>query len=212
VAAAPAPEGVAPQAEPVAPPVAVVAEPEEQAQKAPSTPSREIEHKASHAHHAAAPTMVAANDSGWRALYKDAHYEAGLAAAEREGFEEICARGSVEDVINLGELARLAHNYNRAELAYRAANRRFSSPPRAVIALGRLELDQHNNPAAAARWFDEYVKRFPRGEFVREAAGLLLESRLKAGDNAGARDAAESYLQHFPNGPYAKKANGLVRH
>jgi TolA-binding protein len=189
-----------------------VAEPEEQAQKAPAAASREVERKVSHAHHAAAPTVVAANDSGWRALYKDAHYAEGLAVAEREGFEQICARGSAEDVINLGELARLAHDYNRAELAYRAANRRFSSPPRAVIALGRIELDQHNNPVAAARWFDEYMKRFPHGELAQEAAGLLLESRLKAGDNAGARDAAESYLEHFPDGPYAKKAHGIVSH
>jgi hypothetical protein len=212
VAAAPAPEAAAPSAEPAAPPVAAVAESEEAAQRAPSVPSREVEHKASHARHAAAPTLVAANDSGWRALYKDAHYAEGLAAAEREGFEEICARGGVEDVINLGELARLAHNYNRAELAYRAANRRFNSPPRAVIALGRIELDQHNNPAAAARWFDEYVKRFPHGDLAKEAAGLLLESRVKAGDNAGARDAAESYLKHFPDGPYAKQAHGIVSH
>jgi Tfp pilus assembly protein PilF len=189
-----------------------VAAPAEPAQKSPPAPSREIEHKASHARHAAAPTVVAANDSGWRALYKSARYADGLAAAEREGFEEICARGGAEDVINLGELARLAHDYGRAEQAYRAANRRFNSPPRAVIALGRLEFDQHKYPAAAARWFDEYVKRFPHGEFVQEAAGLLLESRLKAGDNAGARDAAESYLKHFPDGPYAKQAHGIVSH
>jgi hypothetical protein len=47
---------------------------------------------------------------------------------------------------------------------------------------------------------------------AREAAGLLLESRIKAGDNAGARAAAESYLSKFPNGPHAKMAHDTAGH
>ena len=125
---------------------------------------------------------------------------------------EICARGGVQDVISLGELARLAHNYNLAERAYLAANRRFDSPASALMGLGRIELDQRHNPAAAAKWFDAYVKRFPHGPVAQEAAGLLLESRLKAGDNAGARDAAAAYLRSFSDGPRAKQARDIVSH
>jgi len=210
-------------AEPPAPPVAqeeeapappdtaeAEASPQPDAPKAASR--REIDRKAPRGRHGAAPTLVASNDGGWRALYKHGKYPDGLAAAEREGFEEICARGGVQDVLSLGDLARLAHDYNRAEQAYRAANRRFDHPPEAVMNMGRIELDEHNNPAAAARWFDEYVKRFPQGAFAQEVAGLLLESRLKAGDNAGARDAAKAYLSSFPDGPRAKQARGIVSH
>jgi len=186
------------------------ASPQPDAPKAASR--REIDRKAPRGRHGAAPTLVASNDGGWRALYKHGKYPDGLAAAEREGFEEICARGGVQDVLSLGDLARLAHDYNRAEQAYRAANRRFNHPAEAVMNMGRIELDQHNNPAAAARWFDEYVKRFPHGTFAQEVAGLLLESRLKAGDNAGARDAAKAYLSSFPDGPRAKQARGIVSH
>jgi hypothetical protein len=209
----------APAAEEQAAPVAEAAQPEpEPAVEEPEAPKaaaprREIDRKPSRARHAAAPTMVASNDGGWRALYARAQFREALAAAEREGFEENCARLGVEDVVRLGELARLAHDFNRAEFAYRAVIRRFKSPPETVVInMGRIEYDQHNNPAAAARWFDAYVQRFPHGTFLQEAAGLLLESRLKAGDNAGARDAAASYLQLFPNGPRAKQAHGIVGH
>ena len=92
-------------------------------------------------------------------------------------------------------------------------NRRFpSSTPTstAVYALGKIAFDQHRDYAAAAKWFGVYVKRFPDGKLISEASGLLLVSRIKAGDNAGARDAAESYLRSFKDGPYAKLARDTV--
>lgn len=176
--------------------------------------SRETDRRASRARRAApAPTLVAANDGGWRELYARGKWAAGLAAAEREGFEQDCARLGVEDVVTLGELARLAHDYSHAELAYRAAFKRAKSrPAAALIGMGKIAFDQHQDYAGAARWFDEYVQRFPHGAVAQEAAGLLLESRLKAGDNAGARDAAAAYLESFPNGPRAKQARGIVGH
>jgi hypothetical protein len=211
---APAEPAVPPaaQEEPEAPAVTAMVESEAQAPKAVAPARRELDRKAPRGRHGAAPVLVASNDGGWRALYKAGHYDQGLAVAEREGFGQICAQGSVNDVISLGELARLAHDYNRAQQAYLAANRRFDSPAEAVMGLGRIELDQHNSPAAAAKWFALYVKRFPRGPVAQEAAGLLLESRLKAGDNAGARDAAAAYLRSFSDGPRAKQARDIVSH
>jgi hypothetical protein len=212
--AAKAPAEPAPPAaqEEEAPAVTAMVESEAAAPKAVAPARRELDRKAPRGRHGAAPVLVASNDNGWRALYERGRYQEGLAAADREGFEEICARGSAADVIGLGELARLAHDYNRAEQAYLAANRRFNSPASALMGLGRIELDQRHNPAAAAKWFDAYVKRFPHGPVAQEAAGLLLESRLKAGDNAGARDAAAAYLRSFSDGPRAKQARDIVSH
>ena len=97
-----------------------------------------------------------------------------------------------------------------AESAYQAARRRFPSADQPVFFLGRLAFDGRRDYAAAARWFDIYMKRFPSGPVAMEAAGLLLDSRLKAGDNVGARDAAASYLRLFPHGPHASKARATA--
>ncbi|HEY7376711.1 MAG TPA: FecR domain-containing protein [Polyangia bacterium] len=210
--AEPAEPPAAQEEEAPAPAVTAMVDSEADAPKAVAPSRRELDRKAPRGKHGAAPVLVASNDGGWRALYKRGKYPQGLAAAEEEGFEEICAQGAAGDVISLGELARLAHDYNRAQQAYQAANRRFNSPAEAVMGLGRIELDQHNNPGAAAKWFDAYVKRFPHGPLAQEAAGLLLESRLKAGDNAGARDAAAAYLRSFSDGPRAKQARDIVSH
>jgi TolA-binding protein len=211
-AKAPAEPAAAQEEEAPAPAVTAMVESEAATPKTVAPSRRELDRRASRGRHGAAPVLVASNDGGWRALYRRGKWELGLAAAQQEGFEEICAQGSVNDVISLGELARLAHDYNRAQQAYLAANRRFDSPAEAVMGLGRLEFDQHKNPAAAARWFALYVKRFPHGPVAQEAAGLLLESRLKAGDNAGARDAAAAYLRSFSDGPRAKQARDIVSH
>ena len=113
----------------------------------------------------------------------------------------------------MGDTARLAGDYDRAEFAYKTALRRFSSPPdRVVFLLGKIELDQHKNPAAAAKWFETYLQRFEHGQLRREASGLLLVSRIESGDNAGARAAATSYLQSFPDGPHASKARAVLGH
>jgi transmembrane sensor len=201
------------------PEAAATAEPNEGKAQAPepakavASPKREVDRKAPRGRHAAAPTLIAANDSGWRSLYRAGRYQEGLAEAQREGFEQDCARLAVEDVVRLGELARLAHDYNRAELAYRAALKRSrSQPAEALIGMGKIAFDQRHDYAAASRWFGSYVQRFPHGDYAQEAAGLLLESRLKAGDNAAARDAAAAYLSSFPNGPRAKQARGIVGH
>ena len=40
--------------------------------------------------------------------------------------------------------------------------------------------------------------------------GRLMEARLRAGDEAGARTDAEQYLRRFPEGPYASEARGIL--
>ena len=153
-------------------------------------------------------SKLALADAEWRSLETQGRFKAALAAAVRDGFDDGCLRLPAEDVTKLGETARLAGDVKRAEYAYQAANRRFPSttPHQALFGLGKIAFDQHRDYASASKWFGLYVERFPNGPLVREAAGLLLVSRIKAGDNAGARAAADRYLKTFPNGPHAKLA------
>jgi hypothetical protein len=45
---------------------------------------------------------------------------------------------------------------------------------------------------------------------AKEAAGRLIEARLKAGDKAQAREAAAAYLRAYPDGPSAGIARSTL--
>ncbi len=154
----------------------------------------------------AAPTKLAQLDDDWRTFESRHQYKEALAAAVSAGWDNYCARLGADDLVRLGNVARYAKDFSHAESAYQAARRRFPSADQPVFFLGRLAFDGRKDYAAAAGWFDVYLKRFSSGPVAMEAAGLLLDSRLKAGDNVGARDAAASYLKRFPHGPHASKA------
>jgi hypothetical protein len=161
----------------------------------------------------AAPKLVAVADTEWHALETRARFKEALMAAKREGlFDDNCARLAGPDIVRLGDTARLARDLDSAEYAYRSALRFKASEPAALYGLGRMAFDQRENYAVAGDWFERYVNRFPTGPVVREAAGLLLESRVKARDNVRARAAADAYLDSFPDGPHASKAREIRGH
>jgi len=204
--------------EPVAVPeeAPVVAEPAQpEPVKAIAAPARDDRRGGARARHVVAEpqSKLALANAEWRTLEKGGHYKDALAAAVRDGFDDGCLRLPAEDVRKLGDTARLAGDFKRAEYAYQAAYRRFqsSTPPLALFGLGKIAFYQNRDYASAARWFGLYIKR-GEGSLAREAAGLLLESRIKAGDNAGARAAAESYLKSYADGPHAKLAHDTVGH
>jgi len=203
-----APDVAAPAEEPVA----------EVVQPAPerTVPARAInEHRNGPSrvkHVAPAPFKLAMADAEWRGLEAHSKFKEALASALRDAdWNESCQRLGAEDVLKLGDLARIERRPDLAETAYRAAERRFPQADRAVYLLGKLAFDQRKDYPAAARLFQSYVKRFPHGQLAQQAVGLWLESSEKAGDNAGARDAAAAYLEIFPKGPKASQARALVR-
>jgi len=211
------------EAEPTAAFVGEPAQPEAQPETQPETigktaaaPVRDVDRRGGRARRAVvapAPTRLALADAEWRGLEAKGKLKEAFAAAMREGdWNESCRQLGAADLVKLGNIARVAGQAEHAEMAYRSALRRNPQADRAVYELGRLAFDQRKNYAAAESYFSEYVKRFPRGALVGEAAGLLLESRIKAGHNAGARDAAAEYLRSFPNGPHAKLARDTVGH
>jgi len=208
------------EAEPVAALIAEPAQPEAQPPetigKTAAAPMREVDRRGVRTRRAVvapAPTRLALADAEWRGLEAKGKLKEAFAAALREGdWNESCRQLGAADLVKLGNMARNAGRAEHAEMAYRSALRRDRGADRAVYELGRLAFDQRKNYAAAESYFSEYVKRFPSGALVGEAAGLLLESRIKAGHNAGARDAAAEYLRSFPNGPHAKLARDTVSH
>ncbi|WP_437958417.1 FecR domain-containing protein [Sorangium sp. So ce119] len=151
--------------------------------------------------------------STWRALALDARYKDALAAAEREGFDAICAAASPGDLHALGDAARLGGSTARAVQAFSALRRRFPGSPEAASAaflLGRIAQDQSDDPAGAARWFTLYLSEHPGGAFAADAAGRLVEAEDRRGAEASARRAAERYLAAHPNGSHAAYARRLL--
>ncbi|HVZ85950.1 MAG TPA: FecR domain-containing protein [Polyangia bacterium] len=159
-------------------------------------------------HHAEVPTIHIAGSTGadWRVAAARARYHDALAAAVLEGWRAECARLGPDDLVLLGDVARLAGDLDRAEEAYQAARRRFPSADRPVFALGLIAFEGRHDYGRAGDLFASYLRGFPRGPLAREAAGRLIESRLKAGDESGARQAATEYLHDFPGGPHAALA------
>jgi len=181
-------------------PAVVVTEP------AAPAPAREERRIGSARTRRAAPTKLAQLDNDWRGFEARHQYKEAFAAAVNAGWDNYCARLGADDLVKLGNVARYAKDAEHADSAYQAARRRSASADQPVFFLGRVAFDLRKDYVAAGNWFDSYLKRFPHGPLALEAAGLLLDSRLKAGDNAGARDAAKGYLDAFPHGPLASKA------
>jgi hypothetical protein len=146
----------------------------------------------------------------WRIQAARAEYREALAAAVLEGWRAECARLGADDLVLLGDVARLAGDLDRAEEAYRSARRRFPDADRPIYALGLIAFEGRHDYKLAGDLFGSYLRSFPRGPLAREAAGRLIESRLKGGDDMEARRAASAYLHDFPGGPYAALARRTV--
>jgi transmembrane sensor len=149
----------------------------------------------------------------WKQLALEGRYADALATAEGEGFEATCRRASAADLLLLGETARFAGSSARAEQALRLVRARPVAKHEAAMSafnLGRIEYDDRRNYAAAARWFQSYLREEPAGGLAREAAGRLIEAQKAAGDMSAARESASAYLAKYPAGPHAGLARTIL--
>jgi ferric-dicitrate binding protein FerR (iron transport regulator) len=149
----------------------------------------------------------------WRELAVAGRYEEALAEAEKVGFDRVCSTASAADLMILGDTARLARNGARGSQALLALRERFPRDQRAAMAAfvqGKIAFDQKGAYGDAARWFEIYLREQPAGPVAREAAGRLIEARVKAGNASGARTAASQYLRAYPLGPHAELARRLL--
>jgi transmembrane sensor len=146
----------------------------------------------------------------WQSLARAGRYDDALEMAERSGFNRACRKLGAEDLVQLGDAARLARSPARAEQAYQAARRRFPKMDRPAFALGLVAFEQRRDFRTAAHWFEIYVKQYPNGSLALEAAGREMESWHRAGDAGRARRAARAYVAQAPAGPYARLARQIA--
>jgi transmembrane sensor len=162
---------------------------------------------------AAKPAAAPPAPATWLALARAGKSVEAYAAAQREGFGDVCQKTDAESLTLLAEVARHAGAARQSELALVTLRRRFPGSAEAGLAafgLGRLQFDEFGAYAAAARSFRTYLKERPGGPMTREALGRLIEASQREGDARGARAAAERYLRDYPSGPHAKLASRLV--
>jgi tetratricopeptide (TPR) repeat protein len=153
---------------------------------------------------------AAVGSRSWQALARSGHYREALQAVERSGFEKACRKLGSDDLVQLGDVARLARDSSRAEQAYGAARRRFPGNDRPAFAMGLVAFEQRRDFHAAGKWFELYVRQYPNGALAREALGREMESWNRAGDSGRARRAADEYLSEAPTGPYARLARQIA--
>ena len=149
----------------------------------------------------------------WRELSAAGKFKAAIEAADREGFQRICAEGSAADLRDLADAARLSGDIPRSMLALTTLRRRFprgDPAAEAAFLLGVIAFDWRGEYPEAAQWFTRYLSERPHGRLGREAAGRLLEAEEKSGHRDGARESARRYLREYPGGPHAEMAKAIL--
>ncbi len=157
--------------------------------------------------------QAAAPAASWQALARAGKFREAFEVARQKGFEAELDRAGGQDLLLLGDAARLSGNAELALRAYQRARLRAPGTPQAAnaaFAMGRVYFDQMDAFADAARWFATYSAEQRDGPLVREALGRQMEALSRAGDHAGAARAADQYLRQYPKGPHAPLARTLA--
>jgi TolA-binding protein len=152
----------------------------------------------------AAPPPAPPAPPGWRELAAHGDDRAALARA-LPAFDDECQRASASDLMKLADLARAGADAAHERAAWLAVRSRFPRTEQATTAaflLGRGAFDEATF-TEAARWFRAVVAEAPEGALAQDAAGRLIEAEQRAGNDDGARQAAQRYLQRYPSGPAA---------
>lgn len=175
-------------------------------------PSRATAHEAvPEASQRVVAQQSAASDD-WVSLARRGFHERAFALAEARGLDNERRARSANDLLLLGEVARLSGHVPAARVTYEEVRRRFSggaAPARAAFELGRLEASARRSRSAAA-WFETYLREQPSGALATAARGRLLEALVALGDGERATAAARAYLESSPSGPHADAARQVL--
>ena len=158
-------------------------------------------------------SVIRTKKPAWRTLAKKGDYAAAVELLNGEEIQKVISKGTIGDLMLLGDSARLSRHPRMALNIYKAVRSRFPQTPasqRAAFSLGRIALEQYNDPAKAAKWFRTCYQENQNGTMAREAAGRLMEALDRAGNKSAARDVATSYVSRFPGGPHTKLAQKLL--
>jgi ferric-dicitrate binding protein FerR (iron transport regulator) len=208
---------VRPNMDPKPEPAAATAEPAQQVAAAPAVgsgtgaaPARSSMRPVTKVE-AATPAVPA--PVSWSALARQGHFRRAYEAAAAAGFEAECARAPADELLLLGDAARLSGHGDRAVHAYTTLRRRFpgsGAAAQSAFHLGRLAPNASGGQAGGARWFEAYLKEQPGGPLAEAALGRMLEAEIRRGNGAEARSLAKTYLERHPLGPHAETARKIL--
>jgi TolA-binding protein len=148
----------------------------------------------------------------WLSMARAGRYEEAYRAAEAEGTDDLSARASANNVLLLGDAARLSGHEAVARSAYLAVRTRFAgtkSAANAAFYLGRIELDAKHN-GSAKKWLLAYLDEMPDGPLSAAALGRLLEIQIASHDRRSAVALAKQYLDRYPGGPHSAAAEHVL--
>lgn len=157
-----------------------------------------------------APAKAAPSPTdGWRALAREAEYEASYEAlATQKG-----QLGTAADLMLAADVARLSRHPGEAvELLSRVA-REFPTDPRAPLAeftRGRVLVENLGNPAAAALAFERARTLAPSGSLAEDALARQIEATRAVGQASRAQALARQYLRSYPQGRHRARCEKLI--
>ncbi len=154
----------------------------------------------------AAPRTAAAvvPPPSWRALAARGANPEAYAALGDGGVGAAARAASVDDLLALADVARLSGHPREAVAPLHRVIDEDASDPRASLAaltLGRVELDELDEPAAAARALERAIALGPPKALEEDAYVRLVEAHARAGDDAAAQLAYDHAVARFPGSP-----------
>ncbi len=134
--------------------------------------------------------------------YRDGRYLDAYAMVASD-FDARCTVATADELFLLAEAARLSGHPAQAATAFDALRKGHRSDKRAGLAaleLGRLRLDELDEPAAAREALDDAIVLDPNGNFREDAEARRVQALDAEGRHAECIDARERYLAAWPDG------------
>jgi hypothetical protein len=110
-----------------------------------------------------------------------------------------------DELFTLAETARLSGHPRDAATAFDALRTRFRANPRAPLAaleLGRLDLDELDQPSAAKEALEDAIQLQPDGFFREDADARRIQALEEMGLRAECAAARAQYLDAYPQGSH----------
>lgn len=152
---------------------------------------------------AGAEAIANGKNTAWRDYAKRGEHAKAYDALGTQGVSRAAEGASVAELLELADVAQLSGHAGEAVTPLsRIVSQHPSDPnaPLAAFTLGRLQLDQLGQPAAAATSFSKALSLGLSGGLAEDALSRLVEARARSGDRVGAKAAALEYEKRFPGG------------
>ncbi len=148
------------------------------------------------------PSRQASAD--WRSAAQQRDWQRAWHTLGEDGVGREASRSDdVSDLLALADVARLSGHPRQAVLPLQQVMTHHSGDSRAAIAaftLGKIELDQLGEPAAAVSAFERALSSKLPGSLAEDTLARLVEAYARSHDSARARAAAEQYRTQYPTG------------